>query len=133
MNKSTSFKVILALAFLQGVAGVLRASNWVQIGADLFRQGLLLMPFVGMLAVMHGILISAVALLFFLFVVCALWGKSWARWPGIIAAIANLLIALSALVQGAAVLEVIAWSVIPVLLVFYLFSDEIQRHDKASY
>jgi hypothetical protein len=123
MNKSMSFKIILLLAFVQGVAGLLRAFNWVQVGADLFGQGLLLMPFVGVVAMMRGLFISAIALLYVLFVICSLMGRSWARWLGLTAAIVNLLIALSALVQGSPILEVIAWSVIPALLVFYLLSN----------
>jgi hypothetical protein len=129
MNKSLTFRIILLLALVQGVAGLLRAFNWVQIGADLFAQGLLFLPLVGMIAMMHGLLISAVALLYVLFVICALRGSSSARWLGLIAAIVNLLIALSALVQGSRVLEVIAWSVIPLLLVFYLSSNGGYRRD----
>lgn len=132
MNKSMSFKIILLLAFVQGVAGLLRAFNWVQVGADLFGQGLLLMPFVGVVAMMRGLFISAVALLYVLFVICSLMGKSWARWLGLTAAIVNLLIALSALVQGSPLLEVIAWSVIPALLVFYLLSNRGHIYEKTA-
>ena len=132
MNKSMSFKIILLLAFVQGVAGLLRAFNWVQVGADLFGQGLLLMPFVGVVAMMRGLFISAVALLYVLFVICSLMGRSWARWLGLTAAIVNLLIALSALVQGSPILEVIAWSVIPALLVFYLLSNRVHIYDKTA-
>jgi hypothetical protein len=35
MNRSLSFKIILFLAFLQGVFGLLRAYDWVQFGVDL--------------------------------------------------------------------------------------------------
>lgn len=123
MHKALSFKLILLLAIVQGIAGLLRAFNWVQIGANLFAQGLLLLPFVGAVAVMRGLFISAVALLYVLFVVGALLGKGWAWWVCLTAVIVNLLLVLSALAQGPAVAEAIAWSMIPVILLFYLFSQ----------
>jgi hypothetical protein len=47
MSKPWSHKVIALLALIQGVFGLLRAYNWVQMGTNLFGQGLLLLPFVG--------------------------------------------------------------------------------------
>ena len=38
-----------------------------QVGVDLFGQGLLLLPFIGVVAVMRGLLIAVVALLYVLF------------------------------------------------------------------
>ena len=123
MSKSVSYKIIVLLAFVQGALGLVRAYNWVQIGADLFGQGLLLLPFVGAMAVMRGMFISVVALLYVLFVIGALLEKSWAWWPGLTAAIINLLLALSAALQGGPVVQAIAWSAIPVILLFYYFSQ----------
>lgn len=123
MGKSLSFKIILFLALVQGIAGLLRAFNWVQIGVDLFGQGVLLLPFMAAMAVMRGMFVSAVASLYVLFVVGALLGKSWAKWVCLTAVIINLLLVLSGLIQGAFLLGIIAWSVIPVILLFYLFSE----------
>ncbi len=122
MNRSLSFKVILFLAFLQSVFGLLRAYNWVQIGVDIFGQGLLLLPFVGAVAVMRGLIISVVALLYLLSVIGALLARGWAWWTGVIAVVLNLLLVLTGLAQGASVLEALAWSLIPVILLFYLFT-----------
>jgi hypothetical protein len=122
MNRSLSFKIILFLAFLQGVFGLLRAYNWVQIGVDLFGQRALFLPFVGAAAVMRGLVISVVALLYLLSVSGALLGKGWAWWTGLAAVVLNLLLVLPGLAHGAPVLEVLAWSAIPVILLFYLFS-----------
>jgi len=122
MNRSLSFKVILFLAFLQGVFGLLRAYNWVQFGVDIFGQGLLLLPFVGAVAVMRGLIISLIALLYLLSVFGALLAKGWAWWTGVIAVMLNLLLVLTGLAQGASVLEALAWSLIPVVLLFYLFT-----------
>jgi hypothetical protein len=122
MNRSSSFKIILFLAFLQSVFGLLRAYNWVQIGVDIFGQGGLFLPFVGALAVMRGLIISVVALLYLLSVFGALLAKGWAWWTGVIAVVINLLLVLAGLAQGASVWDALAWSVIPVILLFYLFT-----------
>jgi hypothetical protein len=63
MSKSLSFKIILVLAVVQGVAGLLRGFGWVQLGVDFLSQGLLLLPMLGAAAVMRGFFIAAVALL----------------------------------------------------------------------
>jgi hypothetical protein len=94
----------------------------VQLGIDLFGQGLLLLPVVGTMAIMRGLIISAVALLYLLSVVGALLGKSWAWWTSFVAAVLNLMIVLRAFVGGAPLAQAAAWSVIPVILLFYLFS-----------
>ena len=121
MNRSLSFKIILFLAFLQGVFGLLRAYDWVQFGVDLFGRGTLLLPSVGAIAVMSGLIISVVALLYLLSVFGALLEKPWAWWTGLTAVVLNLLLVLPSLAQGAPVLEVLAGSTIPVILLFYLF------------
>ena len=122
MNRSLSFKIILFLAFLQSVFGLLRAYNWVQIGVDIFGQGGLFLPLVGAVAVMRGLIISVVALLYLLSVFGALLAKGWAWWTGVIAVVLNLLLVLTGLAQGASVLDALAWSLIPVIVLFYLFT-----------
>jgi hypothetical protein len=122
MSRSLGFKIILFLAFLQSVFGLLRAYNWVQIGVDIFGQGGLFLPFVGAVAVMRGLIISVVALLYMLSVIGALLARRWAWWTGVIAVVLNLLLVLAGLAQGASVLDALAWSVIPVILLFYLFT-----------
>ena len=123
MAKSSTFKVLVLLALLQAIAGLLRGFNWVQLGGDLFGQGLLLLPMIGAVAIMRGLFISAVGLFYVLFVIGALLGKSWAWYPGVTAAIINLLIVLSALAHGASIFAAIAWSAIPIILLWYAFSE----------
>ena len=122
MSKSASFKIILLLALVQGVAGMLRGFNWVRLGGNLFGQGLLLLPVIGAVAVMRGLFVTVVAFLYVLFVIGGLLGKNWGWWPCLTASIINLLLVLGALGQGASVVEAIAWSVIPLILIFYFFS-----------
>ncbi len=97
MRKSVGFKVMLLLAFLQGVAGLLRAFNWVEIGFNLSGQGILLLPFIGAVAVMRGLFISVVALLYVLFIIGALLERSWGWWSCLGAVVINLMIVLSGL------------------------------------
>jgi hypothetical protein len=123
MNRLLNHKIMVVLALVQGVAGLVRGFNWVEIGVDLFRQGILLLPFVGALAVMHGLVIWMVALLYLLFVIGAALRLSWTRWAGVVAAIINLLLVIGGVVQGAPPLQAIAWSVVPIVLLFYLFSN----------
>jgi Ca2+/Na+ antiporter len=123
MRRPVSLKIIMLLALVQGLAGLLRGFNWIQIGVDLFGKGILLLPLIGTMAMMHGLFIWVVALLYVSFVLGALQGSRWAWWSCLIAAVVNLLLALSAFVQGASLTELIAWSVIPAILIFYLFSQ----------
>jgi hypothetical protein len=116
-------KIMAFLALVQGLAGALRAFNWLQVGVNLFSQGIILLPILGAVAVLRGLFVSAVVLLYMLFAVGALLGKSWCRWIGLIAAIINLLLVLSVVAQGATIGQVIAWSVIPLILVIYLSSN----------
>lgn len=122
MGKSLSLKIIMSLALAQAIAGLLRAFDWVQVGVDLFGQGLLLLPFLGVVAVMRGLLIAVAALLFVTFVCGAILRQSWARWIGLAAASVNLLLVVSVLLQGSPLAHAIAWSAIPVVLILYLFS-----------
>jgi len=123
MRRPVSLKIMMLLALVQGLAGLLRGFNWIQIGVDLFGKGILLLPLIGTLAMMHGLFIWGVALLYVSFVLGALLGSRWAWWSCLIAVAVNLFLALSAFVQGASLTELIAWSVIPAILIFYLFSQ----------
>jgi hypothetical protein len=123
MDQPLSLKIMVFLAIIQGIGGFLRALNWVKIGVDLFGQGLVLLPLVGAVAVLRGLFISVIALLYVLFVIGALTRSSWSRWVCFGAVVINLLLALSALAHGVSVAQAIAWSVIPIILIFYLFSQ----------
>ena len=123
MRRPVSLKIIMLLALVQGLAGLLRGFNWIQVGVDLFGKGILLLPLLGTAAIMRGLFVGVVASLYVLFVLGALLQRRWAWWSCLIAVTVNLLLALSALVQGASLTEFIAWSVIPVILIFYLFSQ----------
>jgi hypothetical protein len=120
-NRLFSFKIILFLGALQGILGALRAYNWIHFGADVFGQGLLLLPFVGALAIMRGLFVLVIAFLYMLSVVGALREKDWARSTCMTAAVLNLALVTAAVIHGGPILQAVAWSIIPVILLFYLF------------
>jgi hypothetical protein len=123
MSQTVSLKIVALLALAQGVFALMRAYGWVQIGADLFRRGLLILPVVGAVAVLRGMFIAGVAFLYFLFFCGALLGSRWAWSLCLTAVVINLLLVLSALVQGAPLTQAIAWSAVPVALLVYFFSQ----------
>jgi len=131
MSKPWSHKVIALLALIQCVFGLLRAYNWVQIGTNLFGQGLLLLPFVGVVAVVRGLFVSIVALLYVLFAVGAFLGKSWLWWPGLSAALINLLLVFGAVVHGESLIQGLAWSAVPAILIFLYFSHRERTPNRA--
>ena len=115
--------VVAALALVQSAAGVLRALRWFDIGVDLMGQGLLLLPVIGLVAIGRGALLALLALLLWVFACGALLRRSWARWLGIVLAIANLLLVASVVAQGEAPARAVVWSVVPVAMLGYLFSS----------
>lgn len=123
MDRTLSLKIMALLALVQGGFALLRAYGWVQIGTDLFRQGLLILPVVGTLAILRGMFIAGVAFLYFLFFCGALLGSRWAWSVCLTAVVINLLLVLSALAQGVSFTQAIAWAVIPAVLIFYYFSQ----------
>lgn len=113
-------RVIAVLALLQGILGALRALQWFRVGADLMNQGLLLLPMVGVVAWLRGFLVVAIAFLFVVFAYGAWSRRSWATTLGLVVAIVNILLVLSALTQGAAIGEAILWLIVPVIMIGYL-------------
>lgn len=122
-KRNVGMTVIAALALVQGVAGVLRALQWFDIGSDLMGQGLLILPLVGLVALGRGMLVAVLALLLLVFACGALLQRSWARWLGIFLAIVNLLMVLSVLTQGEAPTRALVWAIVPVVMLCYLFSS----------
>jgi hypothetical protein len=133
MKPTLSLKIMGLLALAQGVFGLLLAYGWVHVGVDLFRDGLLILPVVGTLAVLRGMFVAAVAFLYLLFSCGALLGSPWAWSVGLTAAVINLLLALSALLQGAPLMQVIGWSVVPAILLFhFVFQKDVTRSGRLA-
>jgi polyferredoxin len=127
VNRSLGSTLVALLAIAQGVAGILRAAQWIQIGSDLAEQGVLLLPIVGAIAVTRGVIVGAIALLFGLFAWGTLAGRGWAWGMGLAAVIANGLAVLRLLLGGAPPPRVLVWAIVPLILIVYLLSPAGRR------
>ena len=114
---------IAILAISQGIAGVFRAFEWFKVGADLFGQGLLILPMVGVVAFGGGLLVMVLATLYLLFAVGTLLHESWAWWLGLLVAAINILLVINAVNQGEPAPRAIYWLIVPVIIVVYLLSS----------
>ena len=121
-NRTVGMTIIAILALVQSLAGVLRALHWFDVGSDLLGQGLLLLPVIGLFAVFRGAIVAAIALMYVLFAYGALLGRSWARWLGIVVAAVTLLLVVSVVIQGEALSRALLWSLVPVVMLYYLLT-----------
>jgi hypothetical protein len=74
----------------------------------------------GVVAIGRGGLVAGIGLLYVLFAVGALGGKNWAWWMGLIAALMNVFLVLSLVLQGAPVAQSLVWVIVPAILLYYL-------------
>jgi hypothetical protein len=110
------------LALVQATLGVFRAFQWFDVGADLLGQGLLLLPFVGVIAFARGALVISVAMLYALFAVGLLLQTSWVWWLGLSVAAISVLLVLNAVIQGESVSRAGFWLIAPIIIAAYLLS-----------
>lgn len=121
VKRPLGLMVVVVLVIVQGVLAFLRANQWFQVGVDLLGEGLLLIPLLGVVAIGRGALVAGIGLLYVLFAVGALAGKNWAWWMGLIAALMNVFLVLSLVLQGAPVAQSLVWVIVPAILLYYLF------------
>ena len=121
-RRSPTLIFIAILALIQGVLGVFRAFDWFHVGADLFGQGLLILPLVGVVALARGGLLIVLSLLSALFAVGMFLQKSWAWWLGLIVSAISILLVLNILVLGESVSRTAFWLIVPIVIVAYLLS-----------
>lgn len=127
MKRTSGLTVVALLAVAQGVAGILRAAQWIKIGSDLAGRGALLLPIMGDLAIIRGGIVGVIALLYGLFAWGALAHQGWARPMGLTAAIVNALVVLSLLLGGAPAGQALLWGIVPAILIVYLLSPDGRR------
>ena len=113
---------IAILAFGQATLGVLRALQWFDVGADLLGQGIILLPFVGMIAFALGALVSVLAMLYQLFAVGMLLQKSWAWWLGLIVSAINVLLVVNVVIQSESGSRAGFGLIAPIIIIAYLLS-----------
>lgn len=121
-SQSPMLIFIAILALVQGVLGVFRALQWFDVGADLLGQGLLLLPFVGMIAFARGALVIGIALAYVLLAMGLLWHKQWSWWVGLFVAAINVLLVLNIMIHGESVWRAVLWLVAPIIIIAYLLS-----------
>jgi hypothetical protein len=112
---------------MQGILGVLRAVNLFQFGSDVMRQGLLILPLLGMLAYARGVLVAAIALLYVAFAIGLLMRRDWAWSLGVVVAVVNLVLVLSVLIQGESLMRALFWMIVPVVMLSYLLPRTAHR------
>ena len=129
-TSGTTLIAILALA--QGLLGMLRAMRWFEVGSDLFDQGLLLLPVIGMVAFLRGIFAAFLASLYGVFAWGIYVGRDWACPLGIAVAIVNLLLVVSVVIQGEEILRASFWLIMPLILLWYLLFHKTRPIDEAK-
>ena len=121
-ERTMGLTVVAVLALVQSALGVLRTLHWFDAGSDLMGQGLLLLPLVGVVTFLRGGFVAVIAILYVVFACGAFLGRSWARWLGIVVAIVSLLLVVSVVIQGESPVRALVWSIVPVVMIGYLFS-----------
>jgi len=115
--------VVAVLALAQAALGALRSLHWFDIGSDLMERGLLLLPAIAMFAYVRGAFVVMIALLYVLFAFGEFAGRGWARSCGAVAAVLNLLLVVGAVFEGEDILRAALWAVVPVIVLWHVFSS----------
>ena len=126
-RKPAGLIVIALLALAQGVLGVFRALQWVQIGSDLSRQGVLLLPIIGAMAFGRAVLVALMIALYALFAGGLLARRGWARPLGLTVALVNLVVVGLALLGGESPGLGLLGVIVPVIMVVYLLAPAGRR------
>jgi len=119
--------VVAVLALAQGVLGLLRAVHFVEVGSDLFRQGVVLLPIIGALAFGRGAMVALIAALYGLFAWGMLARRGWARPLGLTVALVNLVLVALALLGGEPPGRALLWAIAPAIMAGYLLAPAGRR------
>ena len=131
-NSRVTLVAVLALA--QAVLAVLRSLHWFEIGSDLMGQGILLLPAIAAFSYARGVLVTVIAILYALFACSEFAGRMWGRPYGIVAAVLNLILVVTAILGGEAFLRVLLWAIVPIVVLWHAFSPSHPRpaHARAA-
>jgi hypothetical protein len=120
-NRGMTLVAVLALA--QAILAVLRSLRWFEIGSDLLDRGILILPMIAVFAYGRGVLVAVIALLYVLFAFGEFARRPWARPCGAVAAALNLILVIGAILQGEALLRAVLWAIVPVIIIWHVFSS----------
>jgi len=122
MRRRPTLIFIAILALAQAALAAFRALQWFDVGADLLGKGIILLPFLGVIAFARGALVIVLAMLYLLFTAGMLLEKNWAWWLGLIVCAINVLLVVNVVIQGESVLRAAFWSIAPIIIAVYLLS-----------
>jgi hypothetical protein len=111
-----ALSVVAVLALLQAGLCVLRALQWFEVGSDLGRSGVLLLPIISVVAVARGVLVGGLAVLYLLFAWGTFAGKGWAPAVGLAACAVNAVAVLALVVSGSSPVAALPWLIAPVII-----------------
>lgn len=120
MSSRAGINTVAVLALAQGALGIMRALQWFQVGSDLGRSGLILLPLLGAAAVARGAIVGVIALLYVLFAWAAFTRRDWARGVGLAACALNVLAVLILMLTAESPAAALVWVVVPVIIGAYL-------------
>ena len=101
---------------------MLRAFEWFRFGSDLMGQGLLLLPLVGVVACVRGLLVIVIALMYIVFALGVWRQREWASTLGWVAALVNNLLVPSAVIREGGIGQAFCWLIVPAVMIGYLLS-----------
>ncbi len=114
--------LVAALAAIQGCFIALRAWNIIDIGTDIATHGLLL-PAIGSLVTIWGIVVVAISVLFVVFACGAVLHKDWALPVGFGAAAINLFLVGLIILKGDAAPGTWLWGIVPLIVLGYVVAE----------
>jgi hypothetical protein len=129
-SRSTTSIVMALLALAQGVLGILRAVQWFEVGGDLSRAGILLLPMLGTIAIARGVFVGAIGALYVVFACGVFTGKRWAWSAGILAIILNAVAIVTIVIEGQPLASTLLWAVVPLILAGYLSQSRRKAVDR---
>lgn len=127
MSRPRHLTIIMWFAVVQGLVAVLVALFWFGVAHIFSPDSGVTSPLIVMLAETKGGILIVLALTYFVFA----WGawriRGWAWWVGLLASTLNVLYMARVLLGGGSVVAVLIVSIIPVVVIWYLFSPTGRR------
>jgi hypothetical protein len=124
MARPRSLTVIASLALAQGVGGALVGLLWLQVVSIFAQEGGGISSLIVMLAEARGWALIILSLLYFLFAVGAWQTRAWAWWVGLLVPVLTILFLVGVLLRGGSIVLVIAWVVVPIIMIWYLLTPQ---------
>lgn len=123
MTRPRSATVVASLAIAQGVIAILVALIWLQIASIFTPESGIRSSFVAMMGMARGWVLIALALMYFVFAAGVWQTKGWAWWVGLLVSLLSILTTVSVLIGGGSVEMTLFWLIVPVIVLWYLFSS----------